>query len=77
MLVIAHRIDTIMDCDQLLVLSDGQLVEQGNPLELSQRSSSTFGAMVGAAKASALMLPSAAGGAVAGGGDGKAEGAEA
>ncbi|PRW21108.1 multidrug resistance-associated 1 isoform X3 [Chlorella sorokiniana] len=36
LLVIAHRIDTIMDCDQLLVLSAGNLVEQGAPGELAQ-----------------------------------------
>ena len=27
--VIAHRIDTIMDCDELLVLSSERPVEQG------------------------------------------------
>ncbi|KAL4420399.1 hypothetical protein ABPG75_010055 [Micractinium tetrahymenae] len=36
MLVIAHRIDTILDCDQLLVLSAGRLVEQGPPGQLAQ-----------------------------------------
>lgn len=34
LLVIAHRLDTIMDCDNVLVLSGGELVEQGNPNSL-------------------------------------------
>ncbi|BDA43779.1 probable cystic fibrosis transmembrane conductance regulator [Coccomyxa sp. Obi] len=42
LLVIAHRIDTIMDCDQLLVLSRGNLVEQGPPAELAERPGGTF-----------------------------------
>ncbi len=42
MQVIAHRIDTIMDCDQLLVLSRGKLVEQGAPAELAERPGGTF-----------------------------------
>lgn len=35
LLVIAHRIGTIMDCDALLVLSNGRLVEQGTPQALA------------------------------------------
>jgi ATP-binding cassette subfamily B protein len=30
LLVIAHRLKTIKDADQILVISDGQIVEQGN-----------------------------------------------
>ncbi len=48
--VIAHRIDTIMDCDQLLVLSSGRLVEQGAPIELSQRPSGAFARLTQAAQ---------------------------
>ena len=51
MLVIAHRIDTIMDCDQLLVLNDGQLVESGPPRQLAESSDGIFGRLVCAAKA--------------------------
>jgi len=49
--VIAHRIDTIMDCDQLLVLSRGALVEQGVPSLLAQKPGGTFARLAQAAAA--------------------------
>lgn len=36
MLVIAHRVDTVLDCDQLLVLADGQIVQSGRPRALAK-----------------------------------------
>ncbi|EFN52562.1 hypothetical protein CHLNCDRAFT_138549 [Chlorella variabilis] len=51
LLVIAHRIDTIMDCDQLLVLSAGRLLEQGAPGQLAQ-SGGMFARLVAAARGS-------------------------
>lgn len=33
-ITIAHRLDTIMDSDRVLVLSQGRIIEQGNPQEL-------------------------------------------
>jgi ATP-binding cassette subfamily C (CFTR/MRP) protein 4 len=53
LLVIAHRIDTILDCDHLLVLSNGHLVEQGSPKQLASGDAGTgvFAGMVEAAKA--------------------------
>ena len=37
-LVIAHRLSTVMDADQILVVSDGKIVEQGTHLELMKNS---------------------------------------
>jgi ATP-binding cassette subfamily B protein len=37
-LVIAHRLSTVMDADQILVVSDGQIVERGTHLELMSNS---------------------------------------
>ena len=51
LLVIAHRIDTIMDCDMLLVLSAGRLVEQGPPSALANQAGGTFARLVRAAEA--------------------------
>ena len=42
-LTIAHRLETIMDCDAVLVLSEGRVVEMGPPRELVQ----TGGAFAG------------------------------
>ena len=50
MLVIAHRVATILDCDQLLVLSDGQLQECGPPQALMSRDG-LFAGLVQAAQA--------------------------
>lgn len=50
LLVIAHRIDTVLDCDALLVLSSGRIAEFGPPLELMARADGTFGRMVAAAR---------------------------
>ena len=52
LLVIAHRVNTIMDSDMLLVLSDGKLVEQGSPSELSRKPGGAFARLVQAAQQS-------------------------
>ena len=36
MLVVAHRLSTIMDLDWILVMDKGKIVEQGSPQELLQ-----------------------------------------
>ncbi|KDD71971.1 hypothetical protein H632_c4074p0, partial [Helicosporidium sp. ATCC 50920] len=51
LLVIAHRVHTIMDCDHLLVLSAGRLVEQGKPARLA-RGKGVFARIVKAAEGS-------------------------
>ncbi|KAL5315383.1 hypothetical protein ACEPPN_016250 [Leptodophora sp. 'Broadleaf-Isolate-01'] len=44
-LTIAHRLDTILDSDMILVLDGGRLVEFGPPLELVQNEDGIFRAM--------------------------------
>ena len=50
LLVIAHRLDTIMDCDKVMVLSSGQIIEHGSPKSLLSNSKSDFFAMARHAK---------------------------
>lgn len=49
-LIIAHRIDTIMDCDFILVLENGMKVEYGSPSALLSQPGSRFRNMVDAAR---------------------------
>ncbi|CAH2034504.1 unnamed protein product [Thlaspi arvense] len=46
MLVIAHRLNTIIDCDKILVLSSGQALEYDSPQELLSRDTTAFFGMV-------------------------------
>lgn len=41
-LVIAHRLSTVVDCDNILVLDDGQLIEQGTHYELLEQRGQYF-----------------------------------
>jgi ATP-binding cassette, subfamily B, multidrug efflux pump len=50
-LIIAHRLDTIMSCDHLLVFKAGELIEEGSPEGLLSRSSGEFKSLVEASKA--------------------------
>jgi len=45
-LIIAHRIDTVLGCDHILVFDSGHLVEQGSPQELLGTPGSRFGGLV-------------------------------
>ena len=36
-MVIAHRLSTVMDCDKILVMDQGRIVEQGTYAELMQK----------------------------------------
>ncbi|KAH7289296.1 hypothetical protein KP509_31G069200 [Ceratopteris richardii] len=46
MLIIAHRINTIIDCDRILVLDAGRALEMDTPEQLLSDSSSAFSRMV-------------------------------
>lgn len=45
-ITIAHRLNSVLDADKILVLDDGQLVELGTPKELMARSRSRFRSLV-------------------------------
>jgi ABC-type multidrug transport system fused ATPase/permease subunit len=45
-ITIAHRIDTIIDSDKVVVLSNGQVVESGPPQELLRNPDGHFSALV-------------------------------
>lgn len=46
LLVIAHRLKTIVDSDKVLVMDNGRIVESGSPLELLQRENGCFRGMI-------------------------------
>jgi len=52
-ITVAHRINTVVDYDAILVMADGRLVEQGAPKDLLADRTSALSAMVGALPASA------------------------
>ena len=49
-LTVAHRLNTIMHCDQVIVMDNGRVGEMGPPLELKERSGSRFGKLCEAAE---------------------------
>ncbi len=46
MLTIAHRLNTIMDSDRVIVLDQGEVAEDGDPTSLLERDTSMFASMV-------------------------------
>ena len=47
-LIIAHRLATVMDCDQIVVLKDGGVLEVGPPADLVAADTGAFAGMVAA-----------------------------
>jgi ABC-type multidrug transport system fused ATPase/permease subunit len=45
-IVIAHRLSTVKDCDQVLVLEKGEVKEMGHPSQLLQDPNSLYGKML-------------------------------
>jgi ATP-binding cassette subfamily C (CFTR/MRP) protein 2 len=45
-LTIAHRLNTIMDVDRIIVLANGRLLENGSPAELMEQEGGVFKEMV-------------------------------
>ena len=41
-ITIAHRLDTIMHCDRVVVMGEGAVVESGAPLELREKQGGRF-----------------------------------
>ncbi|UXI22911.1 hypothetical protein NH340_JMT08854 [Sarcoptes scabiei] len=45
-IVIAHRLQTILRCDRLVLIKNGRVIEEGNPIELKNDSDSNFAKMI-------------------------------
>ena len=50
-MTIAHRIDTIINYDRIIVMDKGEIAENDSPINLMQRSDSIFKDLVKLAKA--------------------------
>ena len=46
LLIVAHRLDTIADCDRIMVMDSGRVAEMGPPAELLQQPGSQYAALV-------------------------------
>ena len=45
-IIIAHRVDTVLGCDRVLVMEQGNIVEAGQPTALLQDATSKFSRFV-------------------------------
>lgn len=56
LLIIAHRLDTIADCDRIIVMDKGSIAEMDSPAELLARPGSQYGRLVRSAAKTAEQL---------------------
>ena len=42
LLLVAHRIPAVVDCDRILVMESGEIVEEGDPYELLKKTEGPF-----------------------------------
>ena len=56
-LTIAHRVRTVLDCDRVLVMAAGRVIEDGPPRALAADPASAFHAMASAEAAAAGETP--------------------
>eukprot|EP00746_Dinoflagellata_sp_MGD_P151193 gnl/MRDRNA2_/MRDRNA2_82850_c0_seq2.p2 gnl/MRDRNA2_/MRDRNA2_82850_c0~~gnl/MRDRNA2_/MRDRNA2_82850_c0_seq2.p2 ORF type:complete len:125 (-),score=38.12 gnl/MRDRNA2_/MRDRNA2_82850_c0_seq2:59-433(-) len=47
-IAVAHRLETVLDCDRVIVLDYGHIAENGSPKELLANPNGTFAGMVAA-----------------------------
>jgi ABC-type multidrug transport system fused ATPase/permease subunit len=45
-LIVAHRLATVLDCDRVLLLDGGRIVESGAPRELARDTTTRFHTLV-------------------------------
>lgn len=57
-IAIAHRLNTLLDFDQVIVLSHGEVIETGKPSELAKRPQSAFSQLLHGSGASEVVLSS-------------------
>ena len=42
-IIIAHRLAAVLDCDRIIAFDEGRICEEGNPRELLSRPASLYG----------------------------------
>ena len=58
-LTVAHRLDTIIDYDRIIVMDNGHLVEDGSPAKLAMDPKSAFAKMIHDSKDAAGLIQAA------------------
>ncbi|KAJ3551685.1 hypothetical protein NM688_g4563 [Phlebia brevispora] len=60
-MIIAHRLQTVIDADQIMVLDAGRLIEYGRPSELLKKDQGAFRALVAESEDRDMLLAAASG----------------